>query len=168
MFVFSLKASKLKYVLAAAACAVVATVVILLMPDAGEAVTVNGTMTEYANEGKVKFEGIKGADGVKSFAKSLGYSVDEKPLETVDVKIPAELDAVLTEYNNLQKSQGFNLLDYKNKNVTRYTFKVTGLPDFQSLPSDDVLFTVILYKDKVIGGDVYFTGKDAQVSGILK
>ena len=77
-------------------------------------------------------------------------------------------DAVLAEYNELQKSQGFNLLKYKNKNAKRYTFKVKALPDLESLPSDDVLFTVILCKDRVIGGDVYFTGKDAKVCAILK
>jgi hypothetical protein len=59
-------------------------------------------------------------------------------------------------------------MKYKNKKAIRYTFKVTDLSNEQSLPEDDVLLTVILHKDKIIGGDVYFTGKDARVMGILK
>ena len=167
MFVFSLKASGLKYLLSAVICAVVATVVILLMPDTDHSVSVNGTLSEY-EDGKIRFVGIKDMDGVISFAESLGFGVDKSSAETVEVKIPSKTDAVLEEYNNLQKSQGFNLMKYKNKKAVRYTFKVTSLPDEQSLPEDDVLLTVILYKDKVIGGDVYFTGKDARVTGILK
>lgn len=167
MFVCSLKASKLKYLFSALICAVVVTFVILLMPDTEHSVSVNGNVSEY-EEGKIRFDGIKDLDGVVKFAESLGFSVDKDSAEAVEVKIPSKADAVLEEYNNLQKSQGFNLMKYKNKKAVRYTFKITELPDEQSLPEDDVLLTVILYKDKVIGGDVYFTGKDARVKGILK
>ena len=167
MFVFSLRASKIKYLFSALICAVVATFVILIMPDTEHSVTVNGNVSEY-EAGKIRFDGIKNLDGVISFAESLGFSVDRSSVETAEVKIPSKTDAVLEEYNNLQKSQGFNLMKYKNKTAVRYTFKVTGLPDEQSLPEDDVLLTVILCKDKVIGGDLYFTGKNERVKGILK
>ena len=167
MFVFSLKASKLKYLFSALICAVVLTFVILLMPETEHSVSVNGNVEEY-EEGKIRFDGIKDIDGVVRFAESLGFSVDARSVEAAEVKIPSKTDAVLEEYNNLQKSQGFNLMKYKNKTVSRYSFKVTKLPDEQSLPEDDVLLTVILYKDKVVGGDLYFTGKDARVKGILK
>lgn len=167
MFVFSLKASKLKYLLSAVICAAVAVIVILLMPDTEHSVSVNGTVSEY-EQGKIRFDGIKDKDGVIRFVESLGYKVDADNVETVEVKIPSKTDAVLEEYNNLQKSQGFNLMKYKNKDAVRYTFKVKELPDEQTLPEDDVLLTVIMYKDKVIGGDLYFTGSDARLSGILK
>lgn len=167
MFVFSLKASGLKYFLSAAVCIAVAAAVILLMPDTEHSVSVNGNVSEY-EEGKIRFDGIKDLDGVVEFAESLGFCVEKDSVETAEVKIPSKADAVLEEYNNLQKSQGFNLMKYKNKKAVRYTFKITDLPDEQSLPEDDVLLTVILHKDKVIGGDVYFTGKDARVKGILK
>lgn len=167
MFVFSMKASGLKYFLSAAICIVVAVTVILLMPDTEHSVSVNGNVSEY-EEGKIRFDGIKNLDGVVKFAESLGFSVDKDSAQTVEVKIPSKADAVLEEYNNLQKSQGFNLMKYKNKTAVRYTLKVTELPDEQSLPDDDVLLTVIVLKDKVIGGDVYFTGNNARVTGILK
>ena len=167
MFVFSLKASKLKYLFSALICALVAVFVIIIMPDTEHSVSVNGNVSEY-EQGKIRFDGIKDIDSVVNFAESLGFSVDRDSVERVEVKIPQKTDAVLEAYNDLQKSQGFNLMKYKNKNVVRYTFKVTKLPDEQSLPEADVLFTVILYKDKVVGGDLYFSGKDARVVGILK
>lgn len=168
MFVCSLKASKLKYLVSAALCACIAAAVIALMPDTEHSVTVNGTQTEYAENLKVRFDGIKSKADVISFAESLGYSVDEASAECTQAKIPQKPDAVLTEYNKLQKSQGFNLFKYKNKNVTRYTFKVTSLPDSQTLPEDDVLLTVILCKNKVVGGDLYYTGTSPEVCGILR
>lgn len=167
MFVFSLKASKLKYLLSAVICAAVIAVVIFLLPDTEHSVSVNGTVSEY-EEGKIRFDGIKDKDGVIKFAESLGYKVNTDGIETVSVRIPSQTDAVLEEYNNLQKSQGFNLMKYKNKTALRYTFKVSKLPDEMTLPEDDVLLTVIVYKDKVIGGDLYFTGENARLSGILK
>ena len=79
-----------------------------------------------------------------------------------------KFDAVTQKYNDLQKSQGFNLEKYKNKTVKRYTYTVSGLPDNMSLPEDGVLLTLLVYKDKIIGGDLYFTGKDSRVMPFLK
>ena len=168
MFVFSLKASKLKYLLSAVLCAAAAVFVITLMPDTEHSVSVNGTVSEYKDSRKIRFDDIDDKEDVIEFAESLGYCVDGNKAEVVEVKLPSKADAVLEEYNNLQKSQGFNLMKYKNKNVVRYTFPVTKLPDEQSLPEDTVLLTIIVCKDKVIGGDLYFTGKNPHVAGILK
>lgn len=166
MFIYSLKASWLKYLFSAIICVGVTILVILLMPDTEHSVSVNGTLEQYKQE-NISFDGIKDLDGVVQFAKSLGYEVDKEKAEVAQIKIPSKTDAVLEEYNKLQKSQGFNLMKYKNKKAVRYTLPVTGLPNDAPLPGDTVLFTVIICKDKVIGGDVYFTGKNAHVDGIL-
>ena len=168
MFVFSLKASKLKYLLSAILCVAVAVFVITLMPDTEHSVSVNGTVSEYKDSKKIRFDDIDDKEDVVEFAESLGYGVDDSRAEVVEVKLPSKADAVLEEYNNLQKSQGFNLMKYKNKTVVRYTFPVTKLPDEQTLQADPVLLTIIVYKDKVIGGDLYFTGNNSRVTGILK
>ena len=93
--------------------------------------------------------------------------MDASPVESVNVKLPSKFDAVLEKYNDIQKSQGFNLAKYKNKEVVRHTFRVTALPDEQTLPKEDVLLTFILHKDKIIGGDLFFTG-DQNVCPFLK
>lgn len=168
MFVCSFKASKLKYLVALAVCACFAVAVIALMPDTEHSVTVNGTQTEYEDNLKIRFDGIKSKADVVSFVESLGYAVDASSADFAQIKIPSKPDATLTEYNKIQKSQGFNLFKYKNKTVSRYTFLVTALPDMQTLPEDEVYLTVILYKNKVVGGDVCFSGENAEVCGMLK
>lgn len=166
MFICSLKASKIKFILSALVCAAIAFTVIIFTPGTEHTVSVNGTQSEY--EKKIRFDNIKDESARLEFINSLGYTVESSPCETVQVKIPSKMDAVLEKYNDLQKSQGFNLAKYKNKKVTRYTYRVTALPDAERLPEEDVLLTIIMYKDKIIGGDVYFSGADSVVVPLLK
>ncbi|MCR5353556.1 MAG: DUF4830 domain-containing protein [Clostridiales bacterium] len=163
MFVFSLKASKLKIFFTITLCALAAASAFLFIPDFEKTVKVNGMRYDK----KISFDGIKDEEDVKKFAENLGFSV-ETPKETEEIKIPVKFDAVTQKYNDLQKSQGFNIEKYKNKTVKRYTFSVSGLPDNMSLPEDEVLLTLLVYKDKIIGGDLYFTGKDERVAPFLK
>ena len=163
MFVFSLKASKLKIFFTITLCALAAASAFLFVPDFEKTVKVNGMRYDK----KISFDGIKDEEDVKKFAENLGFSV-ETPKETEEIKIPVKFDAVTQKYNDLQKSQGFNIEKYKNKTVKRYTFSVSGLPDNMSLPEDEVLLTLLVYKDKIIGGDLYFTGKDERVAPFLK
>ena len=50
----------------------------------------------------------------------------------------------------MQKEQGLNLAKYKGKTVTRYTYKVTNYPDYEGT----VYVSLLIYKNKVVGGDV--------------
>ncbi len=166
MFICSLKASKIKFILSAVICVFAAVAVIALMPDTEHTVSVNGIQQDADKE--IKLDGIKDESDVFELIQNLGYSVEQTPYEKVQTKIPSKLDAVLEKYNELQKSQGFNLAKYKNKKVDRYTYKVTALPENQPLPEDDVLLTVIVCKGKVIGGDLYISGADSQVLPFLR
>ena len=164
MFVCSLKASKIKILFSVALCAMIAAVAIVLMPETEHSVTVNGTQYDK----KISFDGMKSEGDLVQFAENLGYAVEAAPTECVEVKLPSKMDAVLEKYNELQKSQGFNLAKYKNKTVTRYTFRVTALPDAQTLPKDEVLLSLIVCKNKIIGGDLFFTGAKERVQPFLK
>lgn len=164
MFICSLKASKIKFVLSAIVCVAFIATVIAFLPDTEHSVTVNGT--QYNKD--IGFDGIKDEEDIKKLAESLGYTLEDAPLEHMELKLPSKMDAVLDKYNELQKSQGFNLAKYKNKKVNRYTYIIKEMPESETLPESDVLFTVILYKDKVIGGDIYYTGKDARVLPLIK
>ena len=158
MFICSLRASKIKFLLSAIVCAAIVVSVIVFLPDSEHTVTVNGT--QY--DSKIKFDGIKSEEDVRMFASGLGYVLEEAPIEHYEVKIPSKMDAVLEKYNDLQKSQGFNLAKYKNKTVHRYTYIVKGLPGEEKLPEKDVLLTIIVYKDKVVGGDLFYEGTEVK------
>ena len=74
---------------------------------------------------------------------------------------PAETEGLISVY--LQEL----LKDSEKPGFCLFLLNLLAICEY-GLPEDDVLLTVILHKDKVIGGDVYFTGKDARVKGILK
>ena len=69
-------------------------------------------------------------------------------METVTV--PETFDKVFAAYNELQKEQGLNLSKYRGKEVTRYTFRVTNYEGYEG----KVFANVLVYRNRVIGGDV--------------
>jgi len=68
----------------------------------------------------------------------------------VTMKIPREFDRVMSTYNELQKRQGLDLSKYRGREVTRYSYKITNYPGYEG----SVTANVIVYKNRVIGGDV--------------
>lgn len=95
------------------------------------------------------------------FLSQFGWTVDEADVEEVNVTIPSEFDAVYSEYNDIQKSQGLNLNKYRGKDVTRYTYKVTNYDGCDGT----VYANLLVYKGKIVGGDLCCTENGGFVSG---
>lgn len=64
-------------------------------------------------------------------------------------------------YNALQKGQGYDLSKYAGKKVMRYVYEITNFPGAQ----EPVYATVLVYKGKVIGGDVTDTSVKGKIRG---
>ena len=85
-----------------------------------------------------------------AFLQSFGWQVNETPTETQEVRIPAEFNEVFTRYNQLQQSQGFDLSQQAGKTAKRYVYPITNYPG----GSTDYCATVLVHRNKIIGGDV--------------
>lgn len=96
------------------------------------------------------------------FLRSLGWQVDSEPLEEQEVIIPKDFTDVYTVYNELQKSQGFDLKEYAGVEATRYTYKILNHPT----GDDTVVADMIVYKDRVIAGDVQSVAKEGFMEGL--
>ena len=83
------------------------------------------------------------------------------PAEASEVRIPRESDEVFERYNNLQKSQGYDLSRYAGKNVMRFVYKITNYPG----ATEPVYATLLVHKDQVIGGDITDTAAKGQIRG---
>ena len=101
------------------------------------------------NEGRVKF------------LQDFGWEVAASPVESSQVKIPKETSEVFERYNNLQKSQGYDLSRYAGKNVMRFVYKITNYPG----ATEPVYATLLVHKDQVIGGDITDTAAKGQIRG---
>jgi len=90
----------------------------------------------------------------EEYLTSLGWefktNCDEK-----QVQIPSEFNDVYTRYNEIQKSQGFDLEPYKGQEVTVYTYNITNYAGYEN--RDCIYANLILCNNMLIGGDVCST-----------
>ena len=98
------------------------------------------------------------------FLESQGWQVTTSPKEANQVKIPTEHSPAYSRYNDLQKSQGYDLSQYAGKTVMRYVYEVQNYPGAEQ----PVYATLLVYKNQIIGGDVTNTGATGAVQGLKK
>ena len=148
MMVMTAKVDMKKIALVLGAVAVVIVALILLFGGSGDAQTTSAPPAG-SNDARVKF------------LTDLGWDVTNTPAESGQVRIPEHTTEVFDRYNNLQKSQGYDLTTYAGKNVMRYVYKINNYPG----STDPVYATVLMYKNQVIGGDITDTAAGGKVQG---
>lgn len=171
MFIYSLKASTIRFV--GIVCVALAALIALIAfvptyASGGDTDAPAGKLTDEtsasagASSGEgvtYRYDKVKSADDAAGFLGQFGWVVDAGSAETAQVTIPAEFDKVFAGYNELQKGQGLDLSKYQKKTVTRYTFRVTNYDGWKG----DVYANVLVYRSRVIGGDLC----SADVTGFI-
>lgn len=145
-----------------AAIAIIATLALIIFIPSGDTSAVSAV--ESSEQKEIRFDKIKTDEDRVSFLSQFGYTVDASPTETVEVTIPKEFDKVFAAYNELQKAEGLDLGRYKGKKLMRYTYKVTNYPGYDG----DVYASLLIYKNKVVGGDVCSASPDGFAHGFTK
>ena len=79
------------------------------------------------------------------YITSLGLNVEETCIYTKQIVIPKKFNDVYKEYNLLQSKAGFDLSNYKGKSAEVIAYK---------LKESETRVTLIIYKDRIIGGDI--------------
>lgn len=155
MFICTLRASTLKFVCVIGAAVLSLAILILMIPGYEPLTTaaIASANTTY------RYDKIKTAEDVKTFLEQFGWTVEDTPCDELEIQIPQEFDKVMNAYNELQKNQGMDLSKYRNKTVYRYTFRITNYPEYNGT----VFANVIVFKNKVIGGDIC----SSDVSGFI-
>lgn len=147
MMVMTAKVNLKKIALILGAIAAVIVALILLLGGKGEAQTTSATVSN--NDARVKF------------LTDLGWQVTTSPVESSQVRIPENTTEVFDRYNQLQKSQGYDLTQYAGKSVMRYVYKINNFPG----ATEPVYATLLVYKNQIIGGDVTDTAANGKVQG---
>ena len=161
MFVRSIKMSTVRLISIAALAVIAILVLIILIPSGSTSQTaVLGAMETR----EIRFDKIKTDTDRINFLSQFGYTVDATPIEEVEVTIPKEFDKVFASYNELQKKEGLDLGRYKGKKLMRYTYKVTNYPGYDG----DVYASLLVYKNKVVGGDVCSASPSGFAHGLTK
>lgn len=153
MFVYSVRASSIKFVIVLLLCTCGMIGLFALTAEEQTAVTVSGEEIDYGN--------IKTNDDRIAFINRFGILVEEDPRVETLFSIPDSFDRVISGYNELQKAQGLDLTKYKGKRVTRYTYRVTNY-DYDG----EVLVNLLVYKSRIIAADISSADSSGFVSGI--
>lgn len=156
MFVYSLRASTLRFFgIVAVSLAVLIALIALVPTYAADDVKPTSSYS---------YEKVRSEDDAEKFLSQFGWVVDATPLEVTEVTVPAEFDKIFAAYNEIQKEQGLNLSKYKRKKLTRYTFEVTNYEGYDK----KVLANVLVYRGKVVGGDICSADVEGFVHGFEK
>ncbi|MEG2004088.1 MAG: DUF4830 domain-containing protein [Clostridia bacterium] len=141
MFIYTLKASSIKFFAVLSLSVIALVALITLVPNydtVGEAAIVT---TNYS--------GIKTNEDRVNFISTFGYKVSGEA-ENTEVIIPEKFDSVYSKYNDLQRSQGLNLKKFQGKNVSKYSYFVDNYKDYKGR----VVITLLVHKNSIIAGDV--------------
>ena len=87
-----------------------------------------------------------------AYLQSLGWEVEPAPLLEQEITLPKEFPDVLTQYNELQRQQGFDLEKYAGKKLTLYTYRITNHPDAEEADA-----SLYVFRSELVGGDVHST-----------
>lgn len=151
MMVMTAKVDFKKLALVLAAVAAVILVIVLLFGGGG-ADSAPTAATVSDNDSRLQF------------LQDMGWEVTETPVQSGQVRIPQEQSEIFDRYNALQKSQGYDLDAYRGKTVMRYVYKINNYPN----ATDPVYATVLVYKNKIIGGDITDTAAKGMIRGLQK
>ena len=161
MFVYSLRASTLKFfaVVCVALTALITMITFIPEYNSGEL----GYITT-GKEGEISYDKIKtDADRVR-FLSQFGWEIGATPIESAEITIPDQFDKIFTGYNEIQKRQGLDLSKYKRKKVMRYTYEITNYEG----EDGKVYANILVYRNKVIGGDICSARVDGFIHGFEK
>ena len=145
MMVMTAKVDMKKTLLILAAIAALILALVLLVGEK------NAAQTSAPAEGSI--------DSRVRFLKDYGWDVTTSPTQSGRVKIPQETTEVFDRYNALQKSQGYDLSQYGGKTVMRYVYQINNDPG----ATEPVYATLLIYKNKIIGGDITDTSSGGHI-----
>ena len=134
---------------AIALCCVVALIITIILCAGGADTQTTSAAPVSNNDARVQF------------LKDFGWEVSPSPTESSQVRIPEQASEVFDRYNQLQKSQGYDLSKLAGKNAMRYVYQISNYPG----ATDPVYATVLVYKNQIVGGDVTDTSPKGKVQG---
>ena len=92
------------------------------------------------------------------FLSFIGVNVNETAVAVKKTVIPQEIDGNTLQYNEIQKKAGFDLLKFRGKAATIYSYSL--------IENSQKVVTIVVVDDKIIAGDItdYLSGEIAPLT----
>ncbi len=155
MFVYSVKTKQLKVLLLVSFVLFTAVSLFILSRESQETVSNN----EIILSAETHDERMK-------FISQFGWEVDEEPVQVKEVIIPTEADDVYNAYNDIQRSQSFDLTEYAGERAKCWTYTVKNYEGYEN--QECIHINMLVYDGKVIGGDVCSVELDGFMHGFSR
>lgn len=155
MFVYTMKASGLKFFVVVALSVALLVTAIGVLPSINAATDVASVTTNFKN--------ISSEEDMVKFLSEFGYETELKACEIYELEIPEEFNTIYEKYNEIQRAQGLNLKRYCGKTASAYVFKITNYSI-----EGDVFATLFIRNGRVIAGDVSSASGEGFVHGFEK
>ena len=150
MFVLTAKVSKTKLAAIVTLILAIVVVTVVALTVRKQGAPAGQTADADSNEARV------------TFLAGYGWDVNAEPIEVQTVTVPSSEDSpVFARYNELQRSQGYDLSQYAGQEATRYVYEILNYPEAE----EPVYATVLVRDGQVIGGDVTNTAEDGAMHG---
>ena len=91
---------------------------------------------------------------IVEYVSNLGWKINPSPVSITHLVIPNQFDAVFETYNALQKQSGFDLLPFKEKRVSRYTYEVENHVHSKD---SNVFLGILVFENRIIAGEISST-----------
>ena len=141
MFIYSIRATTVRFLLLTLALAIL--VGGLAISGATDSVSAVSLATE------IDYDGVKTKEKRIEFMRDFGIEVDESSEQEQAFRMPDSFDRVIAGYNQLQLKQGLDLSKYRNKKVTRYSYKVTNYKG-----EGDVVANLFIHRGRIVACDI--------------
>lgn len=142
MFVFSVKSNQIKAAVLVLFVVLSAVALFFLSRQSKESAVASGEMIVKASS----------AEERAAFLSQFGWEIEAEPCEVTEVIIPEEFDETYSAYNEIQKTQGFDLSKYASKRVKRWTYIIKNYPGYENAVC--IRANMLVLDGVVIGGDV--------------
>lgn len=153
MFVLTAKLSKPKLIAFGVILAALILLIIVLATAGGNSGPGAATPAGETNDERV------------AWLATFGWSVNAEPTQMQKVRIPETADnKVFARYNELQRSQGFDLTGYAGQEVMRYVYEILNYPEATA----PVYASVLVCNGVIIGGDITDSAPDGVIHGFQK
>lgn len=156
MFIFSVKADKRKICVVLAALLLVVTAVIVIARIRSEKPSAVSAGLKYSLSAGTSEERV-------AFFQQFNWQVAPEPVSVQDVTIPTAFNDVYSNYNRIQKEQGLDLTPYAGKVCRQWVYAVLNYP--QQGQDAQVRATILVYNNRVVGGDLSTTAVDGFMTG---
>ena len=152
MFVYSVKSKHVKIILLIVFVVVSCITLTFLSIDS----------KETAKSGSVSLNAETNEERLQ-FISQFGWDVDTEPVEVREVIIPTEFDDTYTNYNKIQKEQGFDLLQHTGERAKRWSYTVKNYKGYENKKC--IMANILVLDGKIIGGDICSVELDGFMHG---